>query len=116
MPDPLEYALLSADAAIYALLAFQLLASRRNRALPDGMSGAFAALAAEIKRSMPTVPPGFTWGEALGAIRKLRLDLDWSAVEEGVRQYELYRYGGREEPKTGYSEIARLARALRRGR
>jgi len=37
-------------------------------------------------------------------------------VDKAVRSYEGYRYGEKGEPVSGYEEILRLARELRRSR
>ncbi|MDG7007000.1 MAG: hypothetical protein JRN06_02005 [Nitrososphaerota archaeon] len=118
MLDTLGYGLVSIDVALYALLALQLLRSGQGRGLGEtiGAEEAFALLGAEIRRSVPNVPPGFTWEEAIGEARKLEIDVDWPSVDKAVQRYECYRYGGEEEPVTGYEEIHRLARELRRAR
>jgi len=118
MVDTLEYALVSADVVLYALLALQLLRPWRGRGqgASPGAAEAFALLGAEIRRSVPSIPPGFTWEEAVVEARKLKVDVDWPSVDKAVRSYEGYRYGEKGEPVSGYEEILRLARELRRSR
>jgi hypothetical protein len=118
MVDALEYVLVSADVALYALLALQLLSSWRGggRSGSLGATEAFALLGAEIRRSVPGIPPGFTWEEAIVEARKLEVRVDWASVDREVRSYEGYRYGGKGELASGYEEILRLARELRRSR
>lgn len=117
MLDTLEYVFASADAALYLVLAAQLLRSRRVRIRRDlGAAGAFALFGEEIRRAVPHMQLGFTWEEAIGEARKLNVDVDWPSVDRAVQSYEGYRYGGMEEPVTGYEEIGRLARELRRTR
>lgn len=116
MPDILLYLLVSADAAVYALLALQLRSGRgRVKGRPPGAAEAFAQLGEEIRRAVPTIPRGFTWKEAVDEARRLKVNVDWPRVDQAVRSYEGYRYGGK-EPATGYEEIGRLARELRRAR
>ena len=117
MPDILDYGLVAVDAALYALLIVQLKSGQEGRrGNPMGVVEAFALLGAEIRRSMPSMPPGFTWEEAIVEARKLEVDVDWPRVDEAVRSYEGYRYGGKEAPVAGYEEIRRLARELRHAR
>ena len=115
MLETLGYGLVSVDAALYALLALQLLRSGQGRGQGKtiGAAEAFALLGAEIRRSVPDMPPGFTWEEAIWKARKLDVDVDWPSVDRAVQSYEGYRYGGKEEPATGYEEIRRLAKELR---
>ena len=116
MVDPLEYALAAVDVAVYAVLALQLRSARRPPAGPLSLADAFRMLGAQVRTSIPDVPPGFTWGEAMARARKLGLDVDWPKVERAVQTYEGYRYGGKEEPKQGTDEIRALVEELRRAR
>lgn len=118
MLDALGYLLVSSNVGLYALLAAQLLGSGRAGApgRATGVAEAFALLGTEIRRTVPGIPSGFTWEEGVEGARRLKIKVDWPRVEEAVRRYEEYRYGGKEEPVGGYEEIGRLARELRRAR
>lgn len=108
----------AADVSLYALLAVQLLKPGRAAAFGGSLGGAeaFALLESEIRRCLPGIPSGFTWEEAVGEARKLRVDVDWPGVDREVQRYEGFRYGGKEEPAEGYEEIMKLAKELRRAR
>jgi hypothetical protein len=109
--------LATAVAAIYAVLALQVARPRiRGSVGPESVGDAFALLAAEIRRSVPSIPPGFTWKEAIMEARRMGPAVDWHRVDEAVRAYEGYRYGWDVEPKGGFEEIGRLARELRRAK
>jgi hypothetical protein len=118
MADTLEWVMVTADVAIYAFLALQLLGSgpKGGEGGSLGAAEAFALLGAEIRRSVPSLPPGFTWEEAIAEARKLKVKVDWPSVDKAVRSYEGYRYGGKGEVVSGYEEIRRLARELRHSR
>jgi len=111
------YLFVGANIALYALLALQLVRSRLQAPTrAETIGEAFALFGVEIRRSVPSIPPGFTWEEAVAQARKLSLAVDWPKLDEAVRTYEGYRYGGAGEPRAGYEEVSRLARELRRTR
>lgn len=110
-----DYLLAALDAALYAVLVIQLLRSRaRSRAGPGSMADAFSLLGTEVGRAIPAISPGFTWHEAVAESKKLDLDVDWLKVERALDAYEGFRYGGGDDPGSGYEEIGRFALELRR--
>lgn len=117
MIDLLGDLLAAVDAVVYGVLVLQLLGWRASElAITPTATEVFALFGAEIRRAVPSIPPGFTWEEAVEEATRLRLDVDWPKVREAVASYEGYRYGGRDEPRGGYDEIRVLVRELRRGR
>ena len=109
------YALAAANFGVYALLAFRLMkAAGKGRTHPGSAGEAFAQLGAEVRRTFPGISPGFTWREAIAESRKTGLAMDWPRLELEVDDYEGQRYGGKPESGSGYEEVGRLAKELRR--
>ncbi len=110
-----EVALVGANAALYALLAYQVRPGRRRPFAVEGAAEAFSVLEKELKRAMPSLQRGFTWKEAVEQARRLGLEADWPRVGREVDAYQAYRYGGEQEPAE-YGGVLVLARSLRGSR
>lgn len=72
----------------------------------------FGLLESSLERKFPDLPPGFTWREGLAMAQRLRLDLDWSAIDAAAERYEAFRYGGA-PPEPPQPELVKLVRSLR---
>ncbi len=105
-------ALAGVDAAIFALLGYQVYRGRGRRLQAEGAAQAFLLFERELRRAIPSLPEGFTWREAVGEAKKLGVAADWPEVGMEVDAFEAYRYGGRQEP-TAFGGVLALARELR---
>lgn len=112
-----ESSLVGVNVILYSGLALQLARMRdTGQQRAQTISDAFAILGRELKRSVPTIPPGYTWREGIEQARKMKLNVDWSKVIKATDAYESYRYGCAEEVNSDYAEVLTLARELRRTR
>jgi hypothetical protein len=76
---------------------------------------AFDVLDRTIRRYVPELSDGFTWGEAFERLKESGIRSDWKTMQERLNEYEAFRYGGKEAPREGQGEIVSLAVKLRRG-
>ncbi len=99
------------DAAVYVTLAAGLVVLWRT---PRYVGNTFEALGQALRERFPDLPAGFTLREGLARARALTPELDWNEIDDALRAYEDYRYGGL--PKTGavVPALAGLISALRR--
>lgn len=104
-----------ADIALFALFAAAVVASRRLKPseVPD-LGGAFGILERSIQTYLPTLPPGYTWGEAFERLKMTGVEANWNVMKQRLRDYEAYRYGGREAKTEGKEDVLSLALKLRR--
>lgn len=78
---------------------------------------AFNALDLSIKQSYPDLPQGYTWKEILIRIKtdyQHQQKTDWTDVEDTLKRYESFRYGGVQFENEDSRPILRLARMLKR--
>ncbi|HUI00909.1 MAG TPA: DUF4129 domain-containing protein [Nitrososphaerales archaeon] len=102
--------LLALDALLYFTLASALLSRRGRRVNAKNLAEAFKALEAALKQAVPDLPDGFTWGEALERLRSAGVETD--GMENALKGYERYRYGGRPLPDVDYHEVVMVANLL----
>jgi hypothetical protein len=107
-----EVALAATDVVVYAVLGYQVLRRRKDVSKVESAAQAFSVLEKELRRTVPTLPSGFTWKEAVGEAQKLGIAVDWPEVGKEVEAYEAYRYGGEREP-VEFTGVLTLARELR---
>jgi hypothetical protein len=96
-------ALLALNVVLYASLAFAALRLRRRRFSPSNLSEAFGGLEAALKQSVPDLPAGFTWEEAVSRLRSYGVQTE--AMEGALKGYEAYRYDGAPLPDLDYHEV-----------
>jgi hypothetical protein len=75
----------------------------------------YQVLDRSIEKYVPSLVQGYTWEEAFGRLRESGIKADWGELDKMLEEYEAYRYGGKEAPKTGQTEVVALALKLRRG-
>ena len=104
------------NAVIYFFLILGLTRIRR-RNIRDvrNIEDAFALLEDCLSTSFPDLPEGFTWKEAIYRLKKLEMKADWQDVENALRKYEAYRYGGIRNSDIHIQSVVKLARNLPRG-
>ena len=103
------------DLALLALLALGFVSVRRLRppSVRD-VPAAFEALERSIGRFVPGLPPGYTWEEAVEALKRSGVKIDWARIESSLADYEAFRYGGRSPPSAGKDYVVQLSMKIRR--
>jgi hypothetical protein len=102
--------LVALDLVLYVLLASILLTRRRRRVNAKNLGEAFKGLEVALKQAVPDLPAGFTWGVALERLRAAGVQTD--GMENALKGYEEYRYGGRALPEVDYDEVVMVANML----
>jgi len=107
--------LAGANAALYLLLSYQLIQARRTRTRHAGnLLEAFGVLEEEVKKGMPSLPPGHTWREVVVEAKRRQMHVDWARFGKSMDAYEELRYGGTDGTVTDYLEVLTLAREMKR--
>ena len=112
------YFLIATNAAVYVVLAIGL--SRRLDKFPRDatLEEAFKILEEELKKRYPDLPEGYTWNEVLIKLKRSSTKTkhsDWANIENTLKQYEAFRYGGVDYKEVDPRSIVRLAKQLPRG-
>ena len=102
--------LLALNVVLYVSLAFLALRSRRRKFAPSSLTEAFSDLELALRETVPDLPSGFTWEEAVARLRSSGLRTE--AMESALKGYEAYRYGGAPLPDVDYRGVAEVANAL----
>jgi len=106
--------LVGANAALYLLLAYQLIHARRLQTRRVGnLREAFGVLDEEVKRGIPSLPPGRTWREVVAEVKRKDLQVDWVSFGKSMDAYEEFRYGD-SGGSADYREVLKLAREVKR--
>jgi hypothetical protein len=105
-------ALLALNVVLYASLGFAALRQRRRNVEPSNLMEAFNGLELALKESVPDLPSGFTWEEALARLKSSGVKTE--AMEDALKSYEAYRYGGTPLPDLDYSEVVNVTHELGR--
>ena len=105
-------ALLALNVVLYAALGFAALKQRRRKVEPSNLIEAFNGLELALKEAVPDLPSGFTWEEALARLKSSGVKTE--AMEEALKSYEAYRYGGAPPPDLDYREVVNVANMLGR--
>jgi hypothetical protein len=103
-------ALLALNVVLYASLAFLALRLRRRKFAPSNLTEAFGDLELALKESVPDLPSGFTWEEAVARLRSSGVRTE--GMEGALKGYEAYRYGGAPLPDLDYRGVADVANTL----
>ncbi len=115
MDQALLYALLFANAALYALIIFGVFKRPYSKLEVSTVAEAFRLLETALREKFPEMPVGFTWREAMGRMKVMNPEIDWKSLENVLKGYEAYRYGGFEPLTTDPGEVLRLASVLGKG-
>jgi hypothetical protein len=103
--------LLVTNAVVYSLLSFRVFRRMRRQVHASNLADAFHALETALKASLPDLPPGFTWEEALDRV-KVR-NYNRRDIEAALENYEAYRFGGVPfDGESDFSEVERVANIL----
>lgn len=104
------YGLLALNIALYIPLIFAAMGRRRHRVKATNLADAFSGLELALKEAVPDLPAGFTWEEAVSRLRSSGVPTN--GMENALKSYEEYRYGGVPLPDTDYNEVVRVANML----
>jgi hypothetical protein len=102
--------MLVVNVVLYAALAFTVLSGRARRVNAENLAEAFKGLEAALKQAVPDLPDGFTWGDAVARLRSAGIQT--SGMENALKGYEAYRYGGTPLPNVDYHEVVMIANIL----
>ena len=103
--------------AAYGLFAVSLL--RRREEFPSDLTleQAFEILEGALVESHQHLPEGFTWKEALETLRSRmssRKNIDWKEIEDALKTYQEFRYGGHKYTSAEIHSVLLLAKNVRR--
>jgi len=91
-------------------LIFAVFRRRRRRVKASNLSDAFSGLELALKDAVPDLPVGFTWEEAVARLRSSGVQT--KGMEEALKSYEEYRYGGLPLPDLDFREVVKVAKML----
>jgi hypothetical protein len=103
-------ALLALNIVLYAALAVAVLKRRMRRVSAKNLAEAFKGLEMALKQAVPDLPAGFTWGDAVARLRSAGVQT--SGMENALKGYEDYRYGGTPLPDLDFHEVVKVANML----
>jgi hypothetical protein len=103
-------ALLVVNVVFYAPLVFAVVRRRAHKVSASNLADAFNGLELALKEAVPDLPAGFTWEEAIARLRSSGVQT--KGMEEALRSYEEYRYGGLPLPEFDFREVVKVANML----
>lgn len=117
MTTELEYLLVAANLAAYAMVALALM--RKEEKIPTNVTleQAFGMLEETLANSYPSLKDGYTWEEALEKLKSAKPpigQIDWLDLEKILKRYEAFRYGGVEYGDVNANSVLQLSRKLKR--
>jgi len=103
-------ALLVLNILLYVPLVFAAVRRRRQKVNASNLADAFTGLELALKEAVPDLPAGFTWEEAVARLRSSGVQT--KGMEDALKGYEEYRYGGLPLPDLDFREVVKLANML----
>jgi hypothetical protein len=103
-------ALLVVNIALYIPLLLAVVRRRRRRVSASNLADAFNGLELALKEAVPDLPAGFTWEEAVARLKTTGVQT--KGMEEALKSYEEYRYGGEPLPDVDPREVVKVANML----
>jgi hypothetical protein len=103
-------ALLALNIVLYIPLVIAALGRRRHRVSASNLADAFGGLELALKESVPDLPAGFTWEEAVARLNSSGVQT--TGMEDALKGYEEYRYGGIPLPDLDFREVVKVANML----
>lgn len=103
-------ALLALNVLLYIPLVLSAVRRRRQKVNASNLADAFSGLELALKEAVPDLPAGFTWEEAVARLRSTGVQT--KGMEDALRSYEEYRYGGLPLPDLDFREVVKLANML----
>jgi hypothetical protein len=102
--------LLVLNTLLYIPLVLSAVRRRRRKVSASNLADAFDGLELALKEAVPDLPAGFTWEEAVARLRSSGVQT--AGMEDALRRYEEYRYGGLPLPDLDFREVVKLANML----
>lgn len=103
-------ALLAVNVVLYIPLIFAAMGRRRHRVNASNLPDAFKGLELALKEAVPDLPAGFTWEEAVARLNSSGVQT--KGMEDALKGYEEYRYGGVPLPDLDFREVVKVANTL----
>ncbi len=103
-------ALLVVNVILYIPLVFAVFRRRRHKVRASNLADAFNGLELALKEAVPDLPAGFTWEEAVARLNSSGVQT--RGMEEALKSYEEYRYGGSPLPDLDFREVVKVANML----
>ncbi len=103
-------ALLVINIVLYVPLVWAVFRRRRRKVNASNLADAFNGLEMALKEAVPDLPAGFTWEEAVARLRSSGVQT--KGMEEALKSYEEYRYGGLPLPDLDFREVVKVANML----
>jgi hypothetical protein len=103
-------AMLAVNVVLYVALVFTVLSGRARRVNAENLAEAFKGLEVALKQAVPDLPDGFTWGDAVARLRSAGIQTN--GMENALKGYEEYRYGGTPLPDVDFHEVVMVANIL----
>jgi hypothetical protein len=103
-------ALLAVNVVLYVPLVFAVVGRRRHRVNASNLADAFSGLEMALKQAVPDLPAGFTWEEAVARLSSSGIQT--KGMEDALKGYEEYRYGGTPLPDLDFREVLKVANTL----
>jgi len=102
--------LLALNVALYIPLVLAVFRRRRHRVKASNLVDAFGGLELALKQAVPDLPAGFTWQEAVARLRSSGVKTE--GMEQALKGYEEFRYGGSPLPNLDFREVVKLANTI----
>ena len=117
MPDSALFLILVGfNVVLYAALIVGYVVRRKQRILQiTNLNEAFELLEKRLKRAFPDLRDGFTWNEVMGRVKPLYRKVGWVEVDQVLKKYQAFRYGGDDPGDVRVDSIVKLAMTLPRG-
>jgi len=103
-------ALLALNIVLYVPLILAALGRRRHKINASNLADAFSGLELALKEAVPDLPAGFTWEEAVARLKSSGVQT--KGMEDALKGYEEYRYGGTPLPDVDFREVVKVANML----
>ncbi len=103
-------ALLVVNIALYIPLILAVVRRRRRKVNASNLADAFTGLEQALKEAVPDLPAGFTWEEAVARLKSSGVKT--KGMEDALKSYEEYRYGGEPMPDVDPREVVKVANML----
>jgi hypothetical protein len=102
--------MLAVNVVLYVALVLTVQSGRARRVNAENLAEAFKGLEVALKQAIPDLPDGFTWGDAVARLRSAGIQTN--GMENALKGYEEYRYGGTPLPDVDFHEVVIVANFL----
>jgi hypothetical protein len=102
--------MLAVNVVLYVALVLTVQSGRARRVSAENLAEAFKGLEVALKQAVPDLPEGFTWGDAVARLRSAGIQTN--GMEDALKGYEEYRYGGTPLPNVDFHEVVIVANIL----